>query len=198
MTHSRWQQIEGLFYEARQRALGERAAFLAEVCADDDELCRAVYSLLAQDTSTPGPLDRCAWEGLTEPFDAGSTPAPLTPGTQLGAYRIDTRVGAGGMGVVYRGYDPRLDRQVAIKLLTADTVFDQHSRERLRREALTAAALNHPFICKIFEIGEHGDMLFLVMEYIPGETLHHRLLNGPLSLPETLRLAGEIAEALQH
>src|SRR5262249_23871397 len=77
-------------------------------------------------------------------------------------------------------------------------VFDQHSRERLRREALTAAALNHPFICKIFEIGEHGDMLFLVMEYIPGETLHHRLLNGPLSLPETLRLAGEIAEALQH
>jgi len=102
------------------------------------------------------------------------------------------------MGEVYRAHDPRLDRQVAIKLLPAETAADPRSRERLRREAMAVAALDHPYICKIFEIGEHGDALFLVMEYVAGETLHRRLQDGPLALPEALRLAGEIAEALQQ
>ena len=102
------------------------------------------------------------------------------------------------MGEVYRAHDPRLDRQVAVKLLPADTAADPHSRERLRREAMAVAALDHPYICKIFELGEHGDALFLVMEYIAGETLHRRLQDGRLALPDALRVAGEIAEALQE
>ena len=102
------------------------------------------------------------------------------------------------MGVVYRARDPRLDRQVAIKLLRPGVVADQHARERLRFEAMAAAALDHPYICKVFEIGEHGDALFLVMEYVVGETLDRRLRHGGMPLPDTLRVAAEIAEALQE
>jgi serine/threonine-protein kinase len=122
----------------------------------------------------------------------------LASGTKLGPYEILARIGEGGMGVVYRGRDPRLDRQVAIKLLPADMAADQRARERLRREAMAAAALDHPYICKIFEIGEYGESLFLVMEYIAGETLQRRLRDGRMPLPDTLRVAGEIAEALQE
>ena len=102
------------------------------------------------------------------------------------------------MGEVYRARDPRLNRQVAIKLLPSELAADPHARERLRREAMAVAAIDHPYICKIFEIGEDGDALFLVMEYIAGETLHRRLQDGALPLSDALRLAGEIAEALQE
>jgi len=102
------------------------------------------------------------------------------------------------MGEVYVAHDPRLDRRVAIKLLPAQTAADPRSRERLRREAMAVAALDHPYICKIFEIREHRDALFLVMEYIAGETLDRRLQNGRLPLSDALHIAGEIAEALQE
>jgi serine/threonine protein kinase len=102
------------------------------------------------------------------------------------------------MGEVYRARDPRLNRQVAIKLLPGELAADPHARERLRREAMAVAAIDHPYICKIFEIGEDGDALFLVMEYIAGETLHRRLQDGALPLSDALRVGGEIAEALQE
>ncbi len=116
----------------------------------------------------------------------------------LGPYEILAQIGEGGMGIVYRARDPRLDRQVAIKLLPAATAADPQARERLRLEAMSAAALDHPYICKIFEIGAHDNAVFLVMEYIAGETLHHRLHAGRMPLPDVLRIAGEIAEALQE
>jgi eukaryotic-like serine/threonine-protein kinase len=122
----------------------------------------------------------------------------LVAGTRLGPYEILGPIGEGGMGEVYRARDPRLDRQVAIKLLLAGMAADPQARERLRLEAMAVAALDHPYICKIFEIGEHNDALFLVMEYIVGETLYRRLQGGRMPLPDTLRLAGEIAEALQE
>jgi TolB-like protein/Tfp pilus assembly protein PilF len=102
------------------------------------------------------------------------------------------------MGEVYRARDPRLERFVAIKLLSAALAADSHARERLRREAMAVAALDHPYICKLFEIGEDGDALFLAMEYIAGTTLHQRLLEGRMPLPDVLRVAGEIAEALEE
>ena len=122
----------------------------------------------------------------------------MTPGTRLGRYEILAAVGAGGMGEVYRAHDPRLDRRVAIKLLPPDTAADPKSRQRLRHEAMAVAAIDHPYICKIFEIGEDAAALFLVMEYVPGDTLDRRLAAGRLPLPEALRLAGEIAEALEE
>ncbi|MGA2131117.1 MAG: protein kinase [Bryobacteraceae bacterium] len=118
--------------------------------------------------------------------------------SSIAHYHITSKLGAGGMGEVYLAHDPRLDRTVAIKLLPADLSADVVARERLRREALAAAALDHPFICKIFEIGEHDGRLFCVMEYIRGETLFARMRAGPLMRSEALRIAGEIAEALEE
>jgi serine/threonine protein kinase len=122
---------------------------------------------------------------------------PLSAGDKLGAYEILAPIGAGGMGEVYRAKDTKLGRQVAIKVLPVHLAADTSARERLRREAAAAAALDHPFICKVFEIGEERDELFLVMELIAGETLHQRLRSGSLPLPEALRISGEVAEALE-
>jgi len=120
----------------------------------------------------------------------------LQSGTRLGSYEIIAPLGAGGMGEVYRARDPQLDREVAIKLLPASLAGDAEARERLRREALAAAALDHPYVCKVFEIGRQGDELFLVMELVDGETLHERMLRGRMPLDESLRVASETAEAL--
>jgi serine/threonine protein kinase len=125
-------------------------------------------------------------------------PSTLPPGTRLGPYEILDAVGAGGMGRVYRARDPRLDRQVAIKLLPPETAADHAARLRLRREAMAVAALDHPYICKIFEIGEYDATLRLVMEYVPGDTLERRLKAGRVPLAEALSLAGEVAEALEE
>ncbi len=102
------------------------------------------------------------------------------------------------MGVVYLAYDSRLDRRVAIKVLPESLAGDSHMRERLRREAMAAAALDHPFICKIFEIGEHGGALFLVMEYIDGETLWAKLRGGRMPTQVAIRIASEMADALEQ
>ncbi len=121
----------------------------------------------------------------------------LIAGTRLGPYEIHSVLGSGGMGEVYRARDTRLERDVAIKVLPPHLTHDADARSRLRREALAAAALDHPFICKIFEIGDHDDTLFIVMEYVVGETLHGRLAAGPPPASEALRIAGEIAEAIE-
>jgi eukaryotic-like serine/threonine-protein kinase len=123
---------------------------------------------------------------------------PLTAGTHLGPYEILAPIGAGGMGEVYKARDTRLGRQVAIKVLPSHLAADASARARLRLEAAAAAGLEHPFICKVFEIGEERDVLFLVMEFIAGDTLHQRLQSGSLPLPEALRIAGEVAEAVEE
>ena len=119
-------------------------------------------------------------------------------GQTLSHYQVLEKLGEGGMGVVYLAHDPRLDRRVAIKLLPTYLAADPAARERLRREAMTAAALDHPFLCKVFEVGEDGDRLYFVMEYVRGETLSARLRAGRLPLAEALSVAGEIAEAIEE
>ena len=121
----------------------------------------------------------------------------LNAGSRLGPYEVVSAIGAGGMGEVYRARDTKLDRDVAIKVLPEDAANDPHSRERLRREAMAAASLDHPYICKIFELAEHGETRFLVMEYVAGDTLHHRLQAGRIPLAEALRVAAEMADALE-
>ena len=122
----------------------------------------------------------------------------LLAGDKLDRYEILAALGAGAMGEVYRAKDTKLGRQVAIKVLPGHLAADASARERLRREAVAAAALDHPYICKVFEIGEQGGTFFLVMEFIAGDTLHRRLRSGALPLPEALRISGEVAEALEE
>ncbi len=137
MTPARWQQIEELYHAAQECEPGERAALLAKA---DPELRREVESLLAQETGAT-PLDHPAWEGTTSLL--GSTVAVLTPGAQLGPYKIKGPLGAGGMGEVFRATDTRLGRSVAIK-----TSQEQFSA-RFDREARAISALNHPNICTL-------------------------------------------------
>ena len=121
----------------------------------------------------------------------------LTPGTKIGRYEIIAPLGAGGMGEVHLARDARLDRRVAVKALPAHLLGDPIARERLRREAVASASLDHPFICKVFEVGESGDASYIVMEYVEGQTLHQRLASGPLPAAECVRIACEIADALE-
>src|SRR5437667_6937595 len=99
----------------------------------------------------------------------------LFAGMRLGPYEIVAALGAGGMGEVYRARDTRLDRSVAIKVLPAHLVGDPTFRERFDREAHTIAALNHPHVCTLHDVGEHSGTVFLVMEYLDGETLAARI-----------------------
>jgi len=121
----------------------------------------------------------------------------LNPGTKLGPYEILAPLGAGGMGEVFLAKDTTLDRQVALKFLPENLQQDETAKKRFLREAKSAAALDHPFICKIYEIGEAEGPSFIAMEYVRGQTLEQKLAKGPLPLDETIRIASEIAEALE-
>ena len=120
----------------------------------------------------------------------------LTSGARLGPYEIHSLLGAGGMGEVYRARDSRLDRDVAIKILSADFADDGQRRARFEREAQAVAKLDHPNVCGIHDVGESGGVHYLVMPMLDGETLEHRLENGPLPIALALRLAAEIADGL--
>src|SRR5262245_1351423 len=121
---------------------------------------------------------------------------PLTSGTRLGPYAIQGALGAGGMGEVYKAHDSRLDRTVAIKILPDLLAGDRQFRERFDREARTISHLTHPHICTVYDVGEQQGMAFLVMEYLEGETLAARLARGQLPLDAVLKIAIEIASAL--
>jgi eukaryotic-like serine/threonine-protein kinase len=120
----------------------------------------------------------------------------LTSGTKLGPYEIQSPLGAGGMGEVYRARDTRLDREVAIKVLPASLSSDTSLKQRLEREAKAISRLSHPHICTLHDIGQQDSVNFLVMEYLEGETLEQRLSKGPLPPEQTLRYAAQIADAL--
>ena len=121
---------------------------------------------------------------------------PLERGTKLGPYQIESPIGAGGMGEVYKATDTRLERTVAIKVLPAHVASDPEQKQRFEREAKTVAALSHPHICPVFDVGREGETDFLVMEYLEGETLAERLRKGALPLDQALKYAIEIADAL--
>src|SRR5437879_4643922 len=120
----------------------------------------------------------------------------LTSGTKLGPYEIQSPLGAGGMGEVYRARDTRLERDVAIKVLPANLSSDPSLRQRLEREAKAVSRLSHPHICTLHDIGHQEGVDFLVMELVEGETLEHRLQKGPLPPEQAIRLAAQIADAL--
>ena len=112
----------------------------------------------------------------------------LQVGQQVGPYRILSLLGAGGMGEVYLAHDPSLDRQVALKFLPESMEKDEKARQLLLREARSAAALDHPYICKIYEIGEAEARPYIAMERVEGRTLEERISQGPLPLTEALEL----------
>src|SRR5262245_12918620 len=121
---------------------------------------------------------------------------PLVPGARLGSYDITALIGAGGMGEVYRGRDRRLKREVAIKVLPEAFALDSERLARFQREAQALASLSHPAIGNIYELAESESTHFLVLELIEGQTVSERLTQGPIALPEALRIARQIIDAL--
>jgi Tol biopolymer transport system component len=180
MTPERLQQIQELYLSARDCVPAARSAFLDENCGSDEELRCEVESLLAQDGVEV--IDRPAVEVAAELLASGH----LSPGVQIGAYRIESQIGAGGMGEVFRATDTRLGRAVAIK-----TCREQFS-DRFHREARAISSLNHPNICTLYDVGPN----YLVMELVEGETLAARLKRGKLSIEQTIQYGSQIADAL--
>ena len=123
---------------------------------------------------------------------------PLHPGARLGPYVIADRIGAGGMGEVFKAQDTRLNRFVAIKVIAAERQDAEAARLRFAAEARAIAALNHPHICSLFDTGFEEGRPYLVMEHLEGESLADRLARGPLPLRDLLGVAIEVAEALAY
>ena len=194
MNPERWRQIDELLQSTLARAPEERAAFLAEACAGDESLQREVGSLLAAHDRPDGlletPLSQIASEVL-EP-----TEAALREGQVIGPYRVLARVGAGGMGEVYRAHDTRLDREVALKVLPASYAGDTDRLRRFEQEARAVAALNHPNIVTLHDVGRHEGTSYLVSELLEGETLRARLDREALPWRKAVEVAASMAEGL--
>ncbi len=182
MDPARLQQIQDLYHAAVDHRPSERGAFLSEACGLDAELRREVESLLAQNGSSDGPMDRPAISLLAE-----AMVAQVSPGDLLGPYKIESLLGAGGMGQVYKARDTRLGRTVAIK------ISSQQFSDRFEREARTISSLNHPNVCTLHDIGPN----YLVMELVEGPTLADRIARGPVPLDEAIAVAKQIAAALE-
>ena len=197
MAADRWYTVFALFDAALARPDAERGAFLASECGQDARLREDVESLLAAHDDAEGFLSNPPLR--TGELAVGrSQPAPpsLAPGLRLGVFEVERFVGAGGMGEVYLARDTRLNRRVAVKVLSPDAATDPRVRARFAYKARAIARLSHQRICSLHEMGHHDGMDFLVMEYLEGETLAARLRKGPMALVQALRTAIEIAEAL--
>ena len=137
------------------------------------------------------------------PHDGSPTPssapiASLGRGSRLGPYEIDSLLGAGGMGQVFRARDTRLGRTVALKVLAPDVADRDDLRGRFEIEARAIASLNHPHICALYNIGRDGSVAYMVMEHLEGDSLTERLKKGPLPLAEALRYGIQIADAIDQ
>jgi len=184
MTPERWARIKTIFGAALEKPEDERATWLESACGGDGRLRAEVERLLAQDEdSLSSPAARMLAEAS----------AGLTAGDLLGHYRLEEKIGQGGMGAVYRAYDMRLHRRVAVKVLASRQFADPECKQRLIREARTASALSHPNIVGIHEVGSDNGVDFIAMEFVEGRTLQELVPGKGLPLGKALDYAVQIA-----
>ena len=204
MASERWRQVEDLCHAALERPAGDRRAFLEHACEGDLRLLREVESLLAEESRAEGFMSAPA---VARPETATvDHPAGALVGVRFGSYMIQSLLGVGGMGEVYRAHDDRLGRDVAIKVVSSAFTADPERRGRFEREARMLATLNHPHIGAIYGVEEVDGVRALVLELVEGETLAHRIglparhpSDGGRGLPvaEAVSVARQIADALE-
>ncbi|HZM85473.1 MAG TPA: protein kinase [Blastocatellia bacterium] len=196
MTPERWKQIDELAQAALEHAGGERASFLDDVCNGDVALRREVESQIAYQQQASKFLEEPAFKHAAESIADPQTETESMEGRTISHYSILRKLGAGGMGEVYLAQDTSLNRKVAIKFLSQNSIAGEQGRKRLVREAKAAAALDHPHICAVYEVCEEGGRSFIVMQYVEGETLASRIQRRPLEVREALEIAVQIVDAL--
>ena len=189
----RWQEIDRIFAAALELEPSERQQFLADVCAGDDELRKEVESLLAHD-SAESVVGTSAVEQATQLLS--KIDKSDFENRAIGPYKILRSLGGGGMGQVYLGHDTRLNRPVAVKLLSFYEATEVERVRRFRQEALVVSALNHPNILTIYEVCEFDQQSFIVTEFVEGKTLHARIQQGAIAVYEAVEIAIQVASAL--
>ena len=183
-----WLRAKQVFQEALELSPQERPAYVARACGGDADLQREVESLLTELAAAGDFMESPAaqWMSLSSasaaPSSANKEPR-LQPGAEVGPYQVRALLGRGGMGEVYRAWDPRLGREVALKVLLPEVAGDEESIRRFEQEARAASALNHPAILTVHDVGRAGPMLYIVTELVQGHTLRELIRLGPLSLP---------------
>ncbi len=185
MTPEQWRQVREVLAEALELKPEARPAFLDRACSADHSLRREVELLLSSND-----------EAKSSFLQSSALLVTLTPGTKLGDFEVERLIGSGGMGEVYRAHDVRLERHVAIKVLPS---FLSHDPDRLRRfeqEARAAAALNHPNILAVFQLGTYEGAPYLVSELLEGGTLREQLGRGPLPIHRVIDCGVQIARGL--
>jgi serine/threonine protein kinase/tetratricopeptide (TPR) repeat protein len=196
MNAERWERTKEILDEALRLAPTERRAYLDRVCGADVELRSEVESLLSSHEQAGTDFLAAAAPqvlGITETVNVPA--AELT--RRLGHYRLLEELGRGGMGVVYKAEDTRLHRYVALKFLPEQVSQDPQALARFRREAEAAAALNHPNICTLYDIGEADGRTYIALEYLDGAPLNRLIGHRPLELERLLKIGSAIADALQ-
>jgi serine/threonine protein kinase len=194
----RQEKLRQLFADALKLPASERAGFLREICGPDKGLFEEVEALLAGPDSTGTSIDGLRLN-LKHPAGVSSVTRndPVSEGELILHYEIQGRLGAGGMGVVFRALDRKLQRSVALKFLPFASFRDENSRERLLREAMAASALDHPNVGAVHSIEETADgRLFIVMPCYPGETVKQRIDRGPLPASQAVDMAMQAASGL--
>ena len=175
----RWAQVTSLFQEALERDGAARAAYLDAACAGDGALRAEVESLLAAHQAAGRFAEGSPFDALTpSAVETLGVNTRLAPGGRLGPYEITARLGAGGMGEVYRARDSKLNRDVALKILPELFALDVDRLARFKREAQSLAALNHPNIVTVFSVEEAHGVPFITMEVVEGKTLAAMLPRG--------------------
>jgi serine/threonine protein kinase/Flp pilus assembly protein TadD len=193
MTPERWQQIKEIFESSLHYEGEERSGFLASACAGDEPLRQEVESLIASHEKDGSFIDSPAYEAAAEML---LSERDLKPGQKISHYKILSTLGKGGMGEVYLARDTRLDRNVALKFLPDAFSQDQDRLRRFEQEARAASALNHHNILTIHEIGQVSNRRFIATEFVDGETLRERMIDGPMKIADALKIAEQIASAL--
>src|SRR6185503_4679517 len=196
MTPQQYERLMELFHAALEIAPAERKIFLDHVSESDAELRGELVALLAVKAPalTRKPPDDIAAGYLAQMGDCSATLPLLTPNTRLDHYQIHSLLGKGGMGEVYLAEDIRLHRKVALKILPVDVAANQDRMRRFKQEAQAAAALNHPNIAHIYEIGESENTHFIAIEHIDGDTLRHKIHRDKAPLQKLLKYLTQVAE----